>query len=154
MRRQHSWLSLAMLGVMTLGVSAAMAADADEQRETLMKGFGQRMNIIKGALTENKGTMADVTKAASEISEGAARIPAVFPQGSVNQETNAESEALPIIWERWDDFQGKAKNMGELASALAKAADGGDKQATTAAFGNLGKNGCTGCHDTYRKKKS
>jgi cytochrome c556 len=44
--------------------------------------------------------------------------------------------------------------MHELAAKLAAAASLGDKAATLAAFADLGKNGCGGCHETYRKKKS
>ena len=139
---------------MTLGLSAAVTASPDKEREALMKGFGQRMNVIKGVLTENKGTIADAAKAAHEIAANSQKIPSVFPQGSVHLETNAESEALPVIWQRWPEFEGKVKNIGELATALAAAADSGNPQATLAAFGNLGKNGCSGCHETFRKKKS
>ncbi len=119
-----------------------------------MKGFGSRMTKIKEALTENKGTIDDVAKAAQEIAQGSKQIPSVFPEGSAHLETNAESEALPVIWQRWPEFESKANNMGELASQLAAAAGQGDRQATLAAFGNLGKNGCTGCHEVFRKKKS
>jgi cytochrome c556 len=44
--------------------------------------------------------------------------------------------------------------MGELATKLEAAANSGDQAATLAAFGALGKDGCGGCHETYRKKKS
>ena len=154
MRRQHSWFALAAFGTITLSLGAAVAADVDKERETLMKGFGEHMKVIKGALTENKGTIADAAKAAHEIAANSHKIPSVFPPGSVSLETNAESEALPVIWQRWPEFENKAKNMGELANALAAAADSGNPQATLAAFGDLGKNGCSGCHETFRKKKS
>jgi cytochrome c556 len=74
----------------------------------------------------------------------------VFPEG-----TNAgESEALPVVWQQWPEFEGDAKTMGELASKLAAAAESGDQAATLAAFASLGKNGCGGCHETFRVKKS
>jgi cytochrome c556 len=74
----------------------------------------------------------------------------VFPEGT----DAGESEALPVIWTQWSEFEGKAKNMQELAAQLATAAGSGDKAATLAAFANLGKNGCGGCHETFREKKS
>lgn len=154
MRRQHGWMAFAALGILTLGIGAATAANPDEQREQLMKGFGSRMKTIKEALTENKGTIDDVAKAATEIAENSERIPGVFPEGSSHLETNADSEALPVIWQRWPEFESKAGQMGDLAQKLAAAAGQGDRQATLAAFGDLGKNGCGSCHEVFRKKKS
>ena len=59
-----------------------------------------------------------------------------------------------MIWEQWTDFEGHAKTMGELAAKLETAAASGDQAATLAAFAALGKNGCGGCHEMFRKKKS
>ena len=50
--------------------------------------------------------------------------------------------------------QTDAKTMGELAGKLAAAAGSGDQAATLAGFATLGKDGCGGCHETFRKKKS
>jgi cytochrome c556 len=150
MHRKHGWLGLAALGAVLAGIGAAGAADVYKDREALMKGFGQRMNVIKGAVVEGKGTLVDAATAAQEITANAEKIPSVFPNG-----TNAgESEALPVIWEQWPGFEGKAQNMHDLAAKLAAAAASGDKAITLAAFADLGKNGCGGCHETYRKKKS
>ena len=41
----------------------------------------------------------------------------------------------------------------ELAGKLAETSQGGDVQATLAAFAALGKEGCGGCHETFRKKQ-
>jgi cytochrome c556 len=153
MRMRRGWLGLAAFGLVTLGIGGAVAADKVgiyKERETLMKGFGKQMNTVKGVVAENKGSLADVEAAAKEIVAGADHIPAMFPAGT-NQ---GESEALPIIWQQWSEFQGKAENMQSLAAKLVSAAGSGDKQATLAAFGDLGKNGCGGCHETFRKKKA
>lgn len=115
-----------------------------------MKGFGKQMGVVKGVVVEGKGTLADVVTAAQAIEAGDAKIPSMFPQG-----TNAgESEALPVIWEKWSDFEGHATTMGQLAAKLEQAAASGDQAATLAAFGALGKDGCGGCHEIFRKKKS
>ncbi|MEK0084457.1 c-type cytochrome [Benzoatithermus flavus] len=150
---RRGWLGFAALGLLTLGIGGAVAAEKEgvyKERETLMKGFGKQMTIVKGVVAENKGTLTDAEAAAKEIAARADHIPSVFPQGT-NQ---GESEALPVIWQQWDEFEAKARNMQSLAAKLASAAGSGDKQATLAAFGELGKNGCGGCHETFRKKKS
>jgi cytochrome c556 len=151
MRVKQVWVGLAVLGAIGLGTGAAVAQDGVyKERETLMKGFGQRMNVIKGVVAENKGTLPEAATAAQEIAGSAEKIPAVFPDG-----TNAgESEALPVIWQQWGEFEGKARTMEELAAQLATAAGSGDQAATLAAFANLGRNGCGGCHETFREKSS
>jgi cytochrome c556 len=143
-------MGMAVLGAVVAGSAAAGAQDVYKNREALMKGFGNRMNVVKGVVAENKGTLPDAATAAQEISAEASKIPSMFPEG-----TNAgESEALPVIWEKWSDFEAKAKNMQELAAKLAAAAGTGDQTATLAAFGTLGKEGCGACHEVFRQKKS
>jgi cytochrome c556 len=143
-------LGLAVMGTVACGSVIAQAQDVYKEREALMKGFGQRMNVIKGVVAENKGSLPDAQVAAQEIAANAEKIPSMFPAG-----TNAgESEALPVIWERTSEFEAKAQGMEELAAKLAAAAGTGDPTATLAAFGALGKEGCGGCHEVFRKKKS
>lgn len=133
-----------------LGAGAVAAQDIYQEREALMKGFGKQMGVVKGVVVEGNGTLADVVTAAQAIVAGDAKIPSMFPQG-----TNAgESEALPVIWEKWSDFESHATTMGQLATKLEQAAASGDQAATLAAFGALGKDGCGGCHEMFRKKKS
>jgi cytochrome c556 len=133
-----------------LGVGAATAQDIYQEREALMKGFGKQMGVVKGVVVEGKGTLADVVTAAQAIETGDAKIPSMFPQGT----NSGESEALPVIWEKWSDFETQAAKMGELAGKLEQAAASGDQSATLAAFGALGKDGCGGCHEVFRQKKS
>lgn len=144
-------LLLATCAVASLGVATATAQeDVFKNREALMKGFGQRMGVVKAAVVDGTGTLEAAAAAAQEIAAGAPDIAAVFPEGSIN----AESEALPVIWEKWPEFEAKSGEMQKLAAALADAAKSGDKNATLAAFGTLGKNGCGGCHESFRQKKS
>jgi cytochrome c556 len=87
---------------------------------------------------------------AQAIAEAAEYVPEMFPQGS----TQPPADALPAIWEKPDQFKQAAERAHELAEKLAETARGGDVQATQAAFGTLGKEGCGGCHETFRKKES
>jgi cytochrome c556 len=56
------------------------------------------------------------------------------------------------VWEKPDDFAAHAKKLEELATKLTETARGGDAKTTLAAFATMGKEGCGGCHTTYRKK--
>ena len=59
--------------------------------------------------------------------------------------------ADPKIWDRMDDFKARLAKLGDDA----KAADAKvtDLDSFKAAFGNMGKNDCGSCHETYRVKK-
>lgn len=148
MGRKPFVFAIAALSLLTAG--AVSAQEVYKERETLMKGFGQGMGVVKGVVADGKGTLADAAAAAAKIAAGAGQIPGVFPAGS----NAGESEALPVIWEQWSEFETDAKTMGELAGKLEAAAASGDQAATLAAFAALGKDGCGGCHETFRKKKS
>ena len=57
-----------------------------------------------------------------------------------------------MIWTDQAGFKAAAEKAEGLAEKLTEAAKGGDAQATLAAFAALGKEGCGGCHETFRKK--
>ena len=61
--------------------------------------------------------------------------------------------ALPVIWDKQDEFKQAAERAHGLAGKLAETSQGGDVQATLSAFAALGKEGCGSCHETFRKKQ-
>ncbi len=62
------------------------------------------------------------------------------------QANDPKSEAKPVIWEDWDDFSAKAREMEETARQLGLITTEG---AFGAAFRMVGQT-CTACHETYR----
>ena len=79
------------------------------------------------------------------IARWAAAIPAMFPAGS----DLATDRARPEIWQNKPDFDSKAAAMAASATALADAAQAGDKAAAGTHYAALGKT-CGGCHEAYR----
>jgi cytochrome c556 len=78
----------------------------------------------------------------------------LFPEGTGKGDTEVESTALPVIWEKWSDFETAATTFQEESGKLVEVIDsGGDQAAIGAQLGVLGKNGCGGCHETFREKK-
>ncbi|MCB2053454.1 MAG: cytochrome c [Geminicoccaceae bacterium] len=119
-------------------------------RQATMKTLGAHMGALKAILTDQTEMVDQVPMHARAIGDVAGHIPVLFPEGS----TDPESDALPAIWEDKADFDSHAEKLSELVAALAETAEGGDVQASLAAFGQMGKEGCGGCHETYRKKDS
>lgn len=132
-------------------IGAAVAQDVIATRQNEMKEIGKRMGGFKAVLVDKSGgTLEDVSTGAMYLAEKAPMIPNWFPAGSGEGKTDAQ----PAIWEKGAEFAAKAKNMGDLAMALDAAAKSGDAAAATAAFAALGKDGCGGCHSTFRKPEA
>ena len=63
------------------------------------------------------------------------------------------TQSKDAIWEEWDEFVAASEQLGEKAAALQAALSSGDSGRIGAAFGDLGKNGCGGCHRRFREKR-
>lgn len=67
--------------------------------------------------------------------------------------TGSKTEALPIIWEEWDDFNAQVNNFIMLSESLKNAASTtNDERQLKKAFFQATK-GCSGCHKRFRKPK-
>lgn len=126
-------LGLAAHSVSEPTVAARMMLMTEIARDT--KTLGQ---MAKGEVAFDAGR----ANAALRALRGAAgHIPARFEA----QADHPESEALPDIWTRWDDFVGIAEAMA--AAANAQVSDPSDLQPALAALGRT----CRDCHRAYRE---
>lgn len=62
--------------------------------------------------------------------------------------TDPKSEALPTLWDNWDDFTTKAEQLTKAAQGL----DFKDRAALADTLGAVGGS-CRACHKPYREKK-
>jgi cytochrome c556 len=139
------------VAAIALGVVAAAAQqDPIAARRALMKANG---DAAKTASAMNKGEapfdLAAAHKIFATFEDAAAKMPALFPD---NSKTGGDTAADPKIWENMADFKARFAKFGEDA----KAADASvkDLDGFKAAMGDIGKNDCGSCHQTYRLKKS
>jgi cytochrome c556 len=137
-----------------LFAGAVRADDAAviDSRQSAMKAQGKDMTAIKAYL-DDKADLASAQAAGADLVTQVGKIPDSFPKGSGMAEYQGKSWARPVVWTEADKFAAAAKTAADKAAALDKALKGGDKAAITAAFGDMGKNGCGGCHETFREKK-
>ncbi|MBV9522248.1 MAG: cytochrome c, partial [Alphaproteobacteria bacterium] len=63
-----------------------------------------------------------------------------------------KSGAKPAIWTDWDKFLAAQKTMVDEAQKLEAAVKSGDKQAIQDRWSSVSKNGCGGCHTTFRER--
>jgi cytochrome c556 len=143
-------LAVLLSGGLALQVVAQDPAEIIKKRQDAMKANGGDMKAINEFLEKDVGTADDVKAKAASIKEHSALIVDLFPAGTGMDDgkTGAKKE----IWEKPDEFKAAADSLGDLAGKLEVAAATGDKQEIADAFGALGKNGCGGCHQTFRQK--
>lgn len=141
--------ALAALALTTTATLVTAHSDATNpaviKRMEVMKAIGASMKTLSGMA---KGEMAfDAGKAnaaVATIAEKGMTAPALFKAN----ESDHATEALPAIWENWDDFVKKSDTMVMTAKGIDKISD---QEALGAALGQIGGT-CKACHDDYRKK--
>ena len=131
---------------------ADQGAMVAEERSKLMKGMGGAMRNLKG-FVDGRKSADEAAAAAAVIAAAAPKIASVFPPNT-GMGANPKSESKDNIWKEWDAFTAAAKLLGDKAAALKTALASGNKGAVAAAFGDLGKNGCGGCHRVFRQKRN
>ena len=134
------------------GIARADDAAVVDARQATMKAQGKDMSAIK-AYIDDKADLASAQAAGADLVTQVAKIPDLFPKGTGMTQFPGKSYAKDAVWTDWDKFLAQAKTANDKAVALNAALKGGDKAAITAAFGDMGKNGCGACHEPFREKK-
>ena len=139
------------VAAIALGVGVAIAQqDPIAERKALMKANGDQAKI--GAAMMKGEALFELEKAKkvfTTFEDAAAKMPSLFPDTS---KTGGDTAADPKIWESMDDFKARFAKLGaDAKEAVSKVTD---LDSFKAAFGNIGKNDCGGCHEHYRVKKS
>ena len=132
----------------------ALAQDKEtvlKERQATMKEQGKDAGAVKAYL-DGKGDLAQAKTGAANLTQTTKKIPQLFPAGTGGPSPDGDYVAKPEIWTDWNKFLEAQKAAAAKADALLVAVNGGDKAAIQAAFDDLGKNGCGGCHTTFREK--
>jgi cytochrome c556 len=151
---QGSMLTAALLCALIAVSVAPLAQDKEavlKNRETLMKGQAKDLGSVK-AYTDGKGDLAQAETGAANLTQSTKKIPDVFPPGSGGTSSDGKYSTKPDIWSDWNKFLDVQKTATAKADTLLVAVKSGDKAAIQTAFGDLGKNGCGACHETFREK--
>lgn len=134
----------------SLALAHTGATGVVKERMDMMSDVAKSMKIIgqmiKGEVDYNT---TDVQSAALEIEKHAQSFPKLFPEGS----TEKPSEALPTVWENWEEFIQLLSEMETQSSKLAELAPS-TKTANEikAQFSLVGKT-CGTCHEKFRLKQ-
>jgi len=147
--------------VMAVASGVLLAASAEEvakNRINFMEDeIGAQWKVL-AAFAKGKGSLADVEKSATTLSNLAKKIPANFPKdtGRGNVPDHI-TRSLPEIWTDPQGFQKATQNFAEQSAKLAALAKSGDKDAVLAMIGTGGYNsakiGCGECHKQFRGER-
>jgi cytochrome c556 len=147
-------LGAALAIVMASGSGMALAQDKEtvlKNRQATMKEQGKDLGAVKAYL-DGKGDLAQAKAGATNLTQTTKKIPDLFPPGTGGPNPTGDYVAKPVIWTDWNKFLEAQKTAASKADALLVAVNGDDKTAIETAFNDLGKNGCGGCHTTFREK--
>ncbi|MEQ5869719.1 cytochrome c [Sagittula sp. NFXS13] len=128
---------------MTTLAHSEVANPVVKARMAAMSDIGASMKTL-GKMVKGE-TDFDAMAAQAAVDTVAARAEAA-PELFEPKETDPESEALPAIWDNWDDFVTKAEALQTTAEGITitAAADLGP------AMGQLG-DACKACHSKYKE---
>ena len=139
---------VAMSGILFAGAALAhegVKNPAVMARMHAMKNIGADVKVL-GEMA--KGTTAFDAGAAQvalgRIATHAAETPGLFEA----REDDPKSEALPVIWDRFDDFRTKALELEMIAAEGAETVSAAEDLQPI--LQKLGAN-CKSCHSTYRE---
>ena len=146
-----------LLSVLMIFTASAQNSPTPEQqaqsavntRKSVVRLFAFNMGTISAMA---RGTVEFDAAIAERNARRIAALAPMLPEAFAAMDTRAfdvQTEALPIIWDRFDEFQQKAANLIDGANTFAAIAARGDRAETLAAVRAFGSN-CGGCHDVFR----
>jgi cytochrome c556 len=148
--------AVASVTAIALGVGLAVAQqDVIKARKDLMKANGAQAKIGADMIKGDKPyDQAAVHKIFASFQNAAEKMPGLYPAGSESEAGSPVADKFsptPKVWSDMADFKARFEKLANDA----KAADASVKDVATlkAAFGNIGKNDCGGCHQIYRAEK-
>ena len=143
--------------MMLLGLGSSLNVSAHDgatgvvkQRMDAMSDMGDAMKAMASMVKGKQAFEPELFIQSGEtIASHSDMMPKLFPAGSMQ----GNSEALPAIWQQWDDFVSLGHRTKTDAEELVKMAQHGlELRPLTKQFVKLASD-CKACHKDYRKKK-
>ena len=151
MKRPTIVLTVVVAGAALMAAACASTQQAKKspeeivaERQQVMKQNGDAWKNVQD--NAKAGNWPAVAANADIISKNAAKIPSLFPQGSMTE----KSKAKPEIWQKWPEFEATAKKMETEGAKLRDTAQAGNAQATNDIIKDFGRNACGACHTPFR----
>ena len=142
-------LYLVLAAAIFAGSAFAAEDSAVKYRKSVMKALGGHMGATASIVKGEAGAKHHLVAHAASMSSIARMTADLFPKGS----DKGDTRALPVIWEKPQDFAKVVQALEAATGGLVAAARSGDGNEIKNAFSAVGK-ACGGCHKKFRKKKN
>lgn len=124
-----------------------------KERMDAMQDMGDKSKLVadmfKGKTEFNKDAL---TNAADAFVQHGAQMAELFPDTKMSR-TGSQTDALPRIWNEWDDFNEKITEFTDLSESLRKTVATTDDVSQLKKAFFITTKGCSGCHKQFRKPK-
>lgn len=144
-------LTLASVGVHAQELSPEQAAKVTQTRQAVLKVVGWNVGpmggMVRGLIDWDQEAFA---LRARRVAWMTTMIGDAFRPDTSSFDVT--TEALPVIWEDFAEFEMLFANVEASSSKLAAVAEAGDEAATKAAFAAM-VDDCRACHDRFRVKR-
>lgn len=142
---------------MACGSAVSFAADEPaniiKYRKAIMAANAGHMSAL-AAMAKNEVSFTDTAEFhARAINEMSQHLERLFPEGTGKGDSEEESRALQAIWENPDEFQQAIDTLEEESARTIEVAQSDDPAAFAQQVGQLGKQGCGGCHEDFREEQ-
>lgn len=128
--------------------------DAIKARQSMFRLYGFNSGILGDMAKEKIPYDAEIATEAARNLEAVVNLgqSQFWPQGSDNAtDGNADTRALPEIWETWPAISEKVEALKNSVAALQPEAGNG-LSALQGAMGDVGAS-CKSCHDDFRARR-
>ncbi len=145
-------LTLALAGLMALGVAGSAGAD---QYEDAIKYRRAAFSMVKwnfgpmGAMV--KGEMPFDKAAFARHADNLAALAKMPLDGFIDGSDLGDTKSKPEVWEQRNEFESKMREFVDAADQLALVAKGGDQGEIKSKFSQTAKT-CKSCHDDFKTK--
>ncbi|MBI1285013.1 MAG: hypothetical protein GC183_11825 [Thiobacillus sp.] len=144
MTRMPYLVGMAMSVLLTANSQAATPDDMIKYRKNVMESNGGLMSATNAIINKKvpfDPQLKGYAQALASLNHG---LSSLFPVGSQSQ----DSDALPEVWTKRDEFESRAHDAEAKATEFAKAAATGKN--VDASFKSLSE-ACKSCHKEFRK---
>ena len=154
---QRSAIAAACVGMLLAcnGEAPSEAGEANSEtppeiaeRQANFEAMGDAFKLIRAELEGGAPDLAAIGSQASEINTRAGNIEGKFP-AETSIEDGYDTEALPSIWEKPEEFASAQQLLVEESAKLVTLAGEGDAAAVGEQVKALGGS-CGNCHDQFR----
>ena len=144
-------LGAALAATLAAGVAYAQdPATIAKARHDHYKEIGKASKAVRDEFMKPAPDIAVIQAAARTIDTLAPQVPSWFPPGT-GKDVVPKSAALPVIWQKPDEFRKDAAGLAAAAHNFNLAAQSGKLDAVRAAYSALGQ-ACKTCHETFKAK--